>query len=211
MAFTEKALDGLHDHLFDSLPFLPAGPILDIACGTGAWLSRFTGRALVGIDLASKTEAPGIEFVSADIDSAHVDLERRFALVSAIEIVEHLENPGRLIELAARHVAPDGWFLLSTPNVHSALARLRWLVTGKLRFFDASGESTHLNPITLAWARAVLPRHGFEVVRIWGFPERGSRACRRLTAAVAPLLGWMFPLLLEGDILCVLARPRGAR
>jgi 2-polyprenyl-3-methyl-5-hydroxy-6-metoxy-1,4-benzoquinol methylase len=158
---TEMAHPGLHADLFRDLPSLPSGGVLDVGCGTGAWLARFPGRDRVGVEReAGRPVAEEIEVVLGDIDRDDIVLgERRFALVSAIEVIEHLENPGRLVELAARHVQPDGWVLFSTPNVHSVVARARWLLRGDLRFFDGPwADPTHINIVTMTWLRRVLPR-----------------------------------------------------
>jgi 2-polyprenyl-3-methyl-5-hydroxy-6-metoxy-1,4-benzoquinol methylase len=206
MPLVERAHEGLHEHLFRALPALPPGPVLDVACGTGAWLSRFPDRERVGIERDTAGVAlAGIEIVPADLDREDVDLGRRFALVSAIEIVEHLENPGRLVSLAARHLALDGWFLLSTPNVNSVVARARWLLRGSLRFFDGRwADSTHVSAVTLTWLQRVLPRHGLEPVRVWG--HRSGRTAPHVRLA-AGALALVVPQLVPGDTLCVLARP----
>jgi SAM-dependent methyltransferase len=209
------AMVGFHDHLFRSLPPLPAGPLLDIGCGSGAWLSRFPDRERIGIDGdTSKLQASGITLLRADLDNDPVDLgSRRFALITAIEVLEHLDSPGRVVALAGRHLARDGWLLLSTPNLHSAVARLRWFVKGTPRFFPGPGEPgepEHVSGILLPWVQKVLPKYGLEPVRVWGYPERGTVTARRLTSIVALLLERVVPRGVSGDTLCVLARRAGA-
>ena len=205
------AMAGFHDHLYRSLPPLPPGPVLDIGCGSGAWLSRFPDRERFGIDHdPAKLGAEGVTHVRLDIDGEPIHLgDRRFALISAIEVLEHLDSPGRVVALAGRYLADDGWLLLSTPNLHSAIARLRWLVKGRPRFFPEPGEQgepEHVSPILLPWVRKVLPKYGLEPERVWGYPERGTVTARRLTNVVAVMLERILPRGVSGDTLCVLAR-----
>jgi SAM-dependent methyltransferase len=209
------AMAGFHDHLFRCLPPLAPGPLLDVGCGSGAWLSRFPDRDRFGIDGdPGKLGASDITFIRADLDNDPIDLgPRRFALITAIEVLEHLDSPGRVVALAGRYLADDGWLLLSTPNLHSAVARLRWLVKGTPRFFPEPGEPgepEHVSGILLPWVRKVLPKYGLQPEKVWGFPERGTVTARRLTSLVAVALERVVPRGISGDTLCVLARRTSA-
>ena len=213
---TEKTVGGLHDMLFRALSPLPPKPaILDIGCGTGAWLLRFVqaGATLVGIDReTTQFGLSGTRSVAVDIDTGDPPLgSERFDLVSAIEVIEHLENPGRLLALASARLKPGGQFLLTTPNVNSVPARLRHLVTGRYRGFDEKSDPTHIMPIALPFLEKVLPRHGFVVDRVWGYPPTGTLMARRSSAVAFRILERLFPESVRGDILCVLARKSGPR
>lgn len=211
---TERALSGLHDALSAELPVLPPNAaILDLGCGTGAWLARLMapGRTLVGVDL--EREQFGLSearCVTCNLDRDDLPLEARsFDLVSALEVIEHLENPGRLVAQAARVLKPGGRFLLSTPNIQSVAARLKHLATGRIRQFDGQGDPTHITPIALPFIETVWPRYGFTIERIWGYPPTGTRLARRWVALGLEIATRLFPLGVPGDALCVLARRNG--
>src|SRR5437879_1876628 len=138
----ERTIGGLHEMLLEKVKALPNlsrdTPILDIGCGTGAWLHRLarTGfRNLYGLDRAT-SQLGNVHAACSEVDlDTATDLgltDRKFGLVTAIELVEHLENPGRLFFHVARHLSDEGVFLMTTPNIHSVVCRLRFLLTGKL-------------------------------------------------------------------------------
>jgi len=52
-------------------------------------------------------------------DAMQLDLgERRFDVILATETIEHVEDPGRLLRSLAKHLAPGGRLLVTTPNPH---------------------------------------------------------------------------------------------
>ncbi len=207
----ERTIQGLHADLAAQL-IPPLGvSVLDVGCGTGAWLERLATmgyRDLWGIDQApNEHDLSGASFVAANIDVAIPDLGgRRFSLITAIEVVEHLQNPGHLFRLVTRCLAPGGQFLMTTPNMHSVLARFRFLLTGALRHFDAKGDPTHVQPVLLTGLRRMLAKHGLGVERVWGYPPKGTLSSRRSVALAAAMLSWVLPEEVSGDIMCVLVK-----
>ena len=211
----ERTIGGLHQLLLERVKTLPNlcidTPILDIGCGTGAWLERLARsgfRELHGVDCNIAQFGTRLATCSeVDLDTA-TDLglnSREFGLISAIEVVEHLENPGRLFYHVARHLSASGIFLMTTPNIHSVVCRLRFLLTGKLKLFDEKGDSNHIYPILLASLNKILPKYGLVITAKWPYPKDGRSIISRTSLkAVAGIL----ELLLEnddpGDILCLM-------
>ena len=208
----EKTIPGLHEALVRHLPPLDKdGAVLDVGCGTGAWLERLFGqgyRNLYGVDVElSQVGTANAQFFQAnlEVDDIHLD-GRKFQLITAIEVIEHIENTGRLFSLVASHLKDDGLLLLTTPNVHSLHSRLRFLLRGELQFFDGKADETHITPIVLTPLERMLARHGLRIRSSWSFPETGgSIASRRSLRLVSKMLSLVFPNPIPGDILCVLA------
>lgn len=217
----ELTISGLHTHLSQRLPQLPKGAgVLDLGCGSGAWLARLGGLGLgplYGVDRdAAQAEGVDATIVAADIDGPDFDVAsalqhgRKFGLITAIELIEHLANPGRMLVLAAGALSPDGWLLVTTPNVHSLVVRLRWLLTGRLSSFDAKGDKTHVQPLWLEGFSRILRPLGLTVIQQWTYPERGSLIHGRSLRAAASLLRPFMPDGLPGDTLCLWIRKQGA-
>jgi 2-polyprenyl-3-methyl-5-hydroxy-6-metoxy-1,4-benzoquinol methylase len=208
----ERTISGLHEDLVRHLPPIAKdAPILDVGCGTGAWLHRLGGLGftdLHGIDQdTSAFSTDRASATQADLDYDDIGLgDRKFALITAFELIEHLENPGRLFHHVTQHLADDGTFLVTTPNIHSVLARMRFFLTGNLKQFDAKGDPTHIYPVLLTSLERVLPRHGLKMVERWPFPAVGSPTSRLSTRVLARLARLAVPDPDPGDVLCLAIR-----
>jgi SAM-dependent methyltransferase len=208
----ERTLSGLHNDLISRLPPVPRNaPVLDVGCGTGAWLKRLSEAGftnLWGID----RDLSGLGFAAATTAVADLDADRlpfdgqKFDLITAIEVIEHLENPGRLYRLFATHLTDSGIALVTTPNIHSIISRLRHFLTGKLGQFDEKGDDTHVTPLLLDGLARILPRYGLALSERWGYPEHGSVVYRRPLQLAARVLGAALPEVVGGDALCLMIR-----
>lgn len=214
MSYAERTTGGLHQFVADRVTKLVPrrdAQILDIGCGTGALLVRLQTlgfQRLAGIDIDPPSNLPGIDFFQSDLDDCKAQVEPgSIDLAIAVEVFEHIENIGALLQELSRLLGPTGLILMTTPNVHSVEARIRYLLTGCLKQFDDIGDPTHVTPIFRFPFERILKRHGFYVIDAWGHPEDGSsptsRRSLRLLAKAGRLL---FGLKGEpaGDTLCML-------
>lgn len=206
---------GLHKFLIDSLPpsITSTSQVLDIGAGAGAWIERLGASGfqnLYGIDKdAQRFQATKGHFIAANLDYEDSILPgKAFDLITSIEVIEHLENPGRLFYHGSKLLATDGYFLLTTPNLHSVLCRLRLLLTGNLRQFDAKGEPTHIYPVFLTPLERLLDIHGLEVVETWTFPETKTVTSRPALKLLSSIITLFIRDDLPGDILCLLIRKK---
>jgi 2-polyprenyl-3-methyl-5-hydroxy-6-metoxy-1,4-benzoquinol methylase len=216
-ALVERTIGGVHEALLNRIKGLaslsPDTPILDIGSGTGAWLDRlaaFGFRSLHGVDRdIDQFATKRATYSEANLDTAP-DLglgDRKFGLVTAIEVIEHLENPGRLFFHVARHLSDDGLFIMTTPNIHSVLCRFRFLLTGKLKQFDSKGDPTHIYPVLLTSLHKVLPRYRLAIIDKWPYPANGgSITSRPIVKVAAGVLGRILPNDDPGDVLCLLVQ-----
>ena len=119
----------------------------------------------IGVDLDGDTVVELTEhgvfdnLVEGDVEKL-TELElsgERFDLVVAGDIIEHLSNPGLMLEGMKGLMKPNGKLLVSTPNSFGVASWIR-MILGKFR----EGEQHVLcfNPITLM---QLLDRHGYEL------------------------------------------------
>lgn len=188
---------------------------LDLGAGTGA--------------LAVRLRALGIETTAADMDSSgfkadlpfvQIDLNERdfaahwgaatFGLVTAVEVLEHMENPISFLRNVARLLRPDGVAIVTTPNVDSVPARVRFFLAGKIRMMDEHSEPTHISPIFWdLFQRQYLPLAGLKLVDHLLFPPRGYQLTRtRRALALHPLKWFLGGECLEGDNHVFVLQPR---
>ncbi|MGB5136335.1 MAG: methyltransferase domain-containing protein [Prochlorococcaceae cyanobacterium] len=194
----------------------PEARILDLGCGSGALLELLAGmgyRHLTGVDISPPPSSAGVTYQQADLDHFTLSSAKQsFDLALAIEVIEHIENPGLFLAELARLLKPGGLALFTTPNLHSAQAKLLFALTDRLKQFDAKGDPTHIMPIVQFPFTRLLNRHGFELLESWGFPEDGSsptsrQVIRLLSRLLSPLLR---SRIAHGDNLCLLIQRTNA-
>jgi len=95
--------------------------VLELGCGSGYGTASLAAaaRLLVGVDRVAPDPAsrvPGAAFLRADL--RHLPLrERSFDAALSFQVLEHLDDPGVLVRPLARCLRPDGFAVLTTPNV----------------------------------------------------------------------------------------------
>jgi 2-polyprenyl-6-hydroxyphenyl methylase / 3-demethylubiquinone-9 3-methyltransferase len=111
---------------------------LDVGCGAGLLtepLARL-GARVTGIDASPEVVAVAQEHAAAMALDIHYhagdvqDLQGRFDLVTAMEVIEHVADPSVFLKALARRLAPGGLLILSTPNA-TAWSRLMMITFGE--------------------------------------------------------------------------------
>lgn len=203
----------LHPHVAATVQQLvpdPTARILDLGCGSGALLERLLLMGygdLVGVDISPPASTDRIHYKQSDLDDFQLDCpDASFDLVLAVEVIEHIENQGLFLAEISRLLTPGGLALFTTPNLHSAQAKILFALSDRLKQFDAKGDPTHVSPIVLFPFARLLQRHGLALKEHWGFPLDGSSPTSRPVLRLAARL--FSPLLpasaAHGDTLCLL-------
>ena len=201
--------------------------VLDLGCvcheldvSDPPWLHGYLAEragSLLGVDVLDEQleemRSRGFDVVCADVET--MDLGRRFDVIVAGDIVEHLSNPGALLARSAEHLAEGGVLLITTPNPVTPIRLLRVLTGGRV-----PAHSQHTCWFSAKVLAQLAGRYGFEVMdesysddaryyyRLWprisarGGPAR--RAWRRTRVLIKRLL-WR-PWVWLNSLLC-LVRP----
>ncbi|MES1257633.1 MAG: methyltransferase domain-containing protein [Acidobacteriota bacterium] len=129
----ERVIPGLvDDNLFNehvaryrfAARFSNGAAVLDAGCGSGYGLAELSGAASVtSFDIAAEAvrharrtfARPGVRFLQASCE-VFPFADAAFDLVTAFEVIEHLERWQQLPAEAARVLKPSGVLLVSTPN-----------------------------------------------------------------------------------------------
>src|SRR5215213_9363609 len=97
---------------------------LDVGCGAGLLaepLARL-GASVTGIDAAPELIAVARDHAAAqglEIDYRAGDVQQlagEFDLVTSMEVIEHVAEPGAFLKALAARLAPGGLLVMSTPN-----------------------------------------------------------------------------------------------
>jgi len=181
--------------------------LLDIGCDTGAFLdcaARHLGIVPVGVDVAARAVAGaaslGIEGYQTSIERAPTHL-RDFPVITAIDLIEHVNDPSILLQEIRSRLRPGGVAYLETPNIRSAVYCIGRVLCRMTRgwppsLFNRLFPPQHIQYFTADGLAALASSSGFEVVQIksrvlsWSdiaasWPVRASmaalQACDRLT------------------------------
>lgn len=192
---------GLHDFVVNSvLCHFQAGGAraIDLGAGSGLFASRMRqmGWEAMGADKNAVGFKAALPFEEVDLDDREFGKrlgECCFMMVTAIEVIEHVEAPINLLRNARRLLKPGGRIVITTPNVDSVPARLKFLLTEKIRMMDEVSEPTHISPIF--WdllRRQFMPASDLEIEQHYFYPPDGFIATRPRYAWIAKSL---FPIV----------------
>lgn len=199
----EKTVGGLHAHLFSLLETLVGNAenksILDIGCGTGAWLDRVKilgFNRMVGIDYVQPKSVSGLELLRFDINHDTPNSLGQFDVISCIEVIEHIENIGNLLDLLKDTLKKDGLAIVTTPNIESLRARVRALVSGRIPSFDSKSDPTHLCPVLRDSLQKMLNRRSLAIAEVHQYPLEKSKSLM-FSAPVSLASNLLRPLFLD--------------
>jgi SAM-dependent methyltransferase len=151
---------------------------------------------VVAVDRNANGFEAGVPHCSIDfnnMDFASQLGQGEFDLVTAIEVIEHVENPINFLRNIGKLLAPGGVAALTTPNVDSLPARLKFLVAGKIRTMDEHGEPTHISPIFFdLLQRQFLPLAGVKLREHLVFPPNGYQLTRKPLAWMLRIVSMAF-------------------
>ena len=193
---------GLHEYVASKVLARYARPgtrAADLGAGPGAMTDRLgsLGCDVVAVDRAPDAYECGLPFVKLDFNDPVFAAQLgvgRFGLVLAVEVIEHVENPISFLRNVGQLLMPGGVGVITTPNVDSLPARIKFLLADKIRTMDEQSDPTHISPIfSDLLHRQFLPRAGLQVREHLVFPPNGYQLTRkplrwflRLAAALVP-------------------------
>ena len=189
--------------------------VLDVGFGAGHLARRIRPRCryLAGIELDPEAAVEGAAYFDDPVvdDVVHGlagPWREPFDVIVAGDVLEHLPEPDRALELLRPPLRPGGLLLVSLPNVANVTVRLSLLAGRFPRTDRGILDRTHLRFFTRRTGRELLQRNGFRVERetatamplelavpALGRPPHGPavRAAARLLASAWPgLLGYQF-------------------
>ncbi|MBL7858468.1 MAG: class I SAM-dependent methyltransferase [Cyclobacteriaceae bacterium] len=149
--------------------FYDGKDILDIGCAVGYkkedWMHKnikSIAKSIYGLDLDQES-VNNIKQKGFDVSQGNAqnfELNRKFNLVHAGELIEHLDNPGGFLESVRKHLTDDGVLLMTTPNA-LRISNFIYASTGGLKV-----NAEHTCWFCETTITTLLERKGFEVVEV---------------------------------------------
>jgi 2-polyprenyl-3-methyl-5-hydroxy-6-metoxy-1,4-benzoquinol methylase len=139
------------------------GKLLDVGCGSGKYLARMKslGWDVLGIDYSERAAQTAQSAYGVDVRVGTVPNKElpvaAFDLVTAWQVLEHLQRPRQALAGIRSLLKPDGVFILSVPNQAGWAARYfgpDWIG------LDVPRHLSHFTPASLL---AMLRSEGFHV------------------------------------------------
>jgi len=183
-------------------------------------LARLVRRGMRAVELgagpgamAARLPSLGCQVLAADLDSSGYELEiphiaidfnradfasrigiGDFELVTAIGVIEPVEGPIGFLRNIRSLLAQKGIAVVTTPNVDSLPARLKFLWRGTIRTLDQLSEPNHISPIFLdLFKRQFLALARLQLREHLVFPPGGYQLTRKALAVWLRLIACLFP------------------
>ena len=165
-------------------PLIEDKDVLDVGCvehSSGAknknpfWIHNFLNDNcnVMGIDILEDDikvlRKEGYKMQVANAET--FKLKKKFDIIFAGELIEHLSNPGLFLQQSAKHLRKNGLLILTTPNTFY-LPRLLKCINKIVDDPVVNKEHTvWFSPSTI---KTLLSRNGFNVLNIKRFDARAS-------------------------------------
>jgi len=134
-------------------PFLPSGAsILDFGCGQGIFvkITRKFGYKAFGYDIDPQAMAD--YFLLKEIPDCFFDA------VVCFDVIEHVNNPSKLLKNIRQKLKPNGLLYITTPNRRGLAGRII-----KNKFWGLVPQG-HKNVFTLSQMKNLLKANGFKII-----------------------------------------------
>jgi len=142
--------------------------LLDLGCGTGEFLvvAQDLGYQVYGVDFNENA----VNFVKDKLEIENIykedvinfleDKKEEYDVITAFEIIEHLGNPKKLLELVYQSLKPGGYFAISIPNRERYFSR----INPEIEKWDFPYQ--HLTRWNLKSLSLFIINHSFEVIMV---------------------------------------------
>ncbi|MBI2833838.1 MAG: class I SAM-dependent methyltransferase [Acidobacteria bacterium] len=146
-------------------PYRHTGRWLDIGFGEGSLLELVQQHAWMPYGTEVSPRVLDMGSARGWIVTSNPEADARFGaasfdVISMIELVEHVPDPARVLQNAARWLRPGGLLYLTTPNAGSLNRRLLGLG------WSIFSPPEHLTIWSASGLRVALTRAGFRVIRM---------------------------------------------
>lgn len=211
----ERAAPGVHEAAMKLVSKHVAqvqSSVLDLAAGSGAWLSRLHDAGFSDLDAVElNVEMFGFDAVqprALDLNATFSQsIESSFQLVTALEIIEHLDSPRNFLRQVHSLLDDNGYLLVTTPNVGTWQGRLRFLFRAEHVHFGEWDyhNHRHISPVTDLHMDLMFREIGFRLMESVTSGDFQSRWRRIATYPLHQFFALIFGPKTKGEVNIYLA------
>ena len=158
----------------------PGDAVLEVGCGAGHVLAAFNGFERTGLDLSPRMLARAARRLGADTTLTCGSAEQlpfddaSFDVVVCTEVLEHTQDPQRVVAELMRVAAPGARVVVSIPNEKNIdfakrLLRRTPVLNRLLANLASEGNEWHLHRFDRALLESTVQSHA-RIVRLQGLP-----------------------------------------
>jgi 2-polyprenyl-3-methyl-5-hydroxy-6-metoxy-1,4-benzoquinol methylase len=194
-ARARQSLGSSHDAIYEMVDCalssrgVRGGRLVDVGCGSGGLWRLLSKRfdSYRGLDAVRYHALPiDAEFVQLDLDGASWPVAPGEAdVVTAVETIEHIENPWAFMRALVNLARPGGWVVVTTPNQLSALSIATLVVKRRFSSFQDVHYPAHRTALLEIDLRRAASECGLESIEV--FHSGNGRV---------PLTSWHYPAVL---------------
>lgn len=127
-------------------------------------------KELIGLDndkekIKKAEKISGTQIIYGDV--SNFDLGKKFDVILAGELIEHLENFRGFFESVKKHMNSDSLFIITTPNCFSFDNLIRALLFGKTKHHPG-----HIVYFDLGTLSELLEKNGFKIIKYYYGTEK---------------------------------------
>lgn len=146
--------------------------VLEVGCGCGSTLSaircQYPNAHVYGIELMEEVAACGkymADIIAGNIETMELPYEEHvFDYIMFGDVLEHLRDPGKVVERMKKYLRPDGRILASIPNVMN-IEIVVDLLKGNFKYRNAGLlDRTHIHLFTLREIERMFKEAGYVLV-----------------------------------------------
>lgn len=166
------AAKGTYDKVISLLGKISNKRILDCGAGKGAFTKELlkSKANVYACDINKEKFEVDTRFKKAELNKKIPFPDSFFDSIVAIEVIEHLENPAKLIREFKRTLKKDGCLVLTTPNIQNVKSKVQFFFKSNFHWFHESefGDmgSQHINPLYWRELIYLLKKNNFRGIQI---------------------------------------------
>jgi 2-polyprenyl-3-methyl-5-hydroxy-6-metoxy-1,4-benzoquinol methylase len=139
----------------------PGQSLLDVGAASGIFLNlaRQAGYRVSGIEPSAALVADAEKLYGLKLfcgSAEQFNAAEKFAIITILDVLEHVTDPGAFLEGLQRFLAPGGMLVIVTPDIGSWAARI---IGGRWWHYRVA----HINFFNRRSLQRILEKYGFEV------------------------------------------------